>query len=66
MDRLINYFNKNINNMTLKYSTPGIYLDAIKKQNMSYPIKTDDMFPYADVPEEYWTGYFSSRANAKG
>lgn len=24
------------------------------------------MFPYADKAEDYWTGYFSSRANAKG
>jgi len=23
------------------------------------------MFPYADTNEEYWTGYFTSRANAK-
>ena len=24
------------------------------------------MFPYADKPTAFWTGYFSSRANAKG
>lgn len=24
------------------------------------------MFPYADDPQDYWTGYFTSRANAKG
>jgi len=23
------------------------------------------MFPYADKPEDYWTGYFTSRAGAK-
>jgi hypothetical protein len=23
------------------------------------------MFPYADQAEDYWTGYFSSRANFK-
>ena len=23
------------------------------------------MFPYADQPEDYWTGYFSSRADKK-
>lgn len=23
------------------------------------------MFPYADNPDSYWTGYFSSRANDK-
>ena len=47
------------------YSTPGMYLDAIKAQNLSYPVKYDDMFPYADNPTDYWTGYFSSRANSK-
>ncbi len=52
--------------MTLIYSTPGMYLDAIKKQNLSYPVKYDDMFPYADSPNDYWTGYFTSRANSKG
>lgn len=25
----------------------------------------DDMFPYADQAEDYWTGYFTSRADAK-
>lgn len=24
------------------------------------------MFPYADQPNDYWTGYFTSRANSKG
>ena len=24
------------------------------------------MFPYADGPNDYWTGYFTSRANSKG
>ena len=48
------------------YSTPGIYLDAIKAQNLSYPVKYDDMFPYADGDNDYWTGYFTSRANSKG
>ena len=23
------------------------------------------MFPYADQPQDYWTGYFTSRANSK-
>lgn len=23
------------------------------------------MFPYADIAEDYWTGYFTSRANSK-
>lgn len=65
MDRLIQYFNDHNENVTLIYSTPGIYLDAIKKQNLSYPVKYDDMFPYADQTNDYWTGFFTSRANAK-
>jgi len=48
LDRLIDYFNDHVENVTLVYSTPGMYLDAIKAQNLSYPVKTDDMFPYAD------------------
>jgi len=64
-DRLIDYFNDHYDNVTLIYSTPGTYLDAIKAQNLSYPTKTDDMFPYADRENEFWTGYFTSRANSK-
>ena len=30
-----------------------------------FPTKYDDMFPYADYPDAYWTGFFSSRANDK-
>lgn len=47
------------------YSTPSMYIDALQKHNVSWPTKYDDMFPYADVPDGYWTGYFSSRANDK-
>ena len=30
MDRLIDYFNAHVDNYQLLYSTPGIYLDAVK------------------------------------
>ena len=66
MDNLIDYWNsKNIANITLKYSTPGEYIDALKSSNITWPTKYDDMFPYADKPQDYWTGYFTSRANQK-
>ena len=43
-----------------------MYLEALKSQkDIVWPVKTDDMFPYADFRNEYWTGYFSSRANSK-
>jgi hypothetical protein len=64
-DRLINYINSNYPNVTLLYSTPGQYIDALYNANITWPVRYDDMFPYADKPEDYWTGYFSSRAGAK-
>lgn len=54
------------NDYHLVYSTPSKYIDALKKHNVSWPTKYDDMMPYSDGPDAYWTGYFSSRANDKG
>jgi alpha-mannosidase len=65
MDRIINYVNTYYDNVTLLYSTPGMYLDTLKAQNLTWPVKYDDMFPYADFANDYWTGYFTSRANSK-
>lgn len=30
-----------------------------------WPVKIDDFFPYADVMNAYWTGYFTSRPSLK-
>ncbi|KAA8540621.1 hypothetical protein F0562_024460 [Nyssa sinensis] len=48
------------------YSTPTIYTDAKYAANESWPLKTDDFFPYADRVNAYWTGYFTSRPALKG
>ncbi|KAI7740716.1 hypothetical protein M8C21_023527, partial [Ambrosia artemisiifolia] len=48
------------------YSTPSIYTDAKYAANETWPLKTDDFFPYADKVNTYWTGYFTSRPNFKG
>ncbi|MCO5548559.1 hypothetical protein L7F22_002019 [Adiantum nelumboides] len=48
------------------YSTPSIYTDAKFAANVSWTLKKDDFFPYADCPHCYWTGYFSSRSGLKG
>lgn len=61
LDRMIEYINNKYPNVTLLYSTPGQYIDALYSANISWPTKYDDMFPYADKPEDYWTGYFTSR-----
>lgn len=69
LDKLIYYFNQAYSDVQLQYSTPSKYIDAISSngnQNIAWPTKYDDMFPYADTPESFWSGYFTSRANAKG
>ena len=66
MDNMIAYMNENHSDKyILKYSTPSIYVDAVAKHNVKWPTKYDDMMPYSDSPDSYWTGYFSSRANDK-
>ena len=62
------FWNQNmmeLTNIELIYSTPSIYVDAIAAEQISWPTKYDDMFPYADNDASFWTGYFSSRANDK-
>ncbi|CAM8896888.1 unnamed protein product [Rhodiola kirilowii] len=65
MDKLIHYVNKD-GRVNALYSTPSIYADAKYKENESWPLKTEDFFPYADHPNAYWTGYFTSRPAFKG
>ena len=42
-----------------------MYIDALGKENLKWPTRYDDLFPYADGADSFWTGYFTSRANAK-
>ena len=66
VERMIDYFNKNNkSNMKFKMSTPGEYIEALKKENIVWPVRYGDAFPYADGENDYWTGYFSSRPGAK-
>ncbi|XP_058102931.1 alpha-mannosidase At3g26720-like isoform X2 [Magnolia sinica] len=65
MDKLIHYVNKD-GRVNALYSTPSIYTDAKHAANESWPLKTDDFFPYADRANVYWTGYFTSRPAFKG
>ena len=66
MDNMISYMNENHSDKYfLQYSTPSMYVDAIAKHNVEWPTKYDDMMPYSDNPDSYWTGYFTSRANDK-
>ena len=64
LDKLIDGVNADGRVRTL-YSTPSIYLAAKHAENLAWPLKTDDFFPYADGPDAYWTGYFTSRPALK-
>ena len=65
MDNMINYMNAHHSDKyVLKYSTPSVYIDSLNK-NQSLSIKTNDMYPYSDSTQAYWTGYFTSYPNFK-
>lgn len=67
MDNLIRHMKSTYaDKMDIFYDTPGGYVDALSKLNVSWPTKYDDGFPYADNEKSYWTGYFTSHANDKG
>ncbi|KAI5341484.1 hypothetical protein L3X38_020758 [Prunus dulcis] len=65
MDKFIHYVNQD-GRVNALYSTPSIYTDAKYAAREQWPLKTDDFFPYADHPNAYWTGYFTSRPALKG
>lgn len=63
---MIAYINKNNKaNMHLVMSTPGRYVDALKKANVPYPVYYNDMFPYSDEKDDFWSGFYSSRPSSK-
>lgn len=55
VDKLIHYLNED-GRINAFYSTPAEYVAAKHQYNHSWPLKTDDFFPYADCPVCYWTG----------
>mmetsp|Transcript_69979 Transcript_69979/g.152665 ORF Transcript_69979/g.152665 Transcript_69979/m.152665 type:complete len:1011 (-) Transcript_69979:481-3513(-) len=65
MDRLIKYVNQD-GRVRALYSTPEMYVKAkASETSVSWPLKVDDFFPYADGPHHFWTGYFTSRPALK-
>lgn len=67
IDKLLKFINERPEfGVNIFYSTPGDYIEAIRKEGAIYPTKYDDFFPYADNQHAYWTGYFVSRVALKG
>ncbi|XP_034756672.1 lysosomal alpha-mannosidase [Etheostoma cragini] len=68
LDKLIYYVNgqqANGSKVNVLYSTPSCYLQELHRANLTWSLKTDDFFPYADNAHDFWTGYFTSRPALK-
>jgi alpha-mannosidase len=55
LDKLIAAINKG-GVAEAAYSTPERYVAAKAAYRRSWPLRTDDLFPYADSSHTYWTG----------
>ena len=64
-DKLIKYMNERYDDVNFMYSTPNDYIDYVHKASATFPVKYDDMLPYASENHAFWTGYYTSRANFK-
>ena len=66
-DNLISHYNTVYGlkyNLSLQYSTPSMYVDAIAQVDAKLPIIYDDMMPYKDETG-YWSGFYTSRPQLK-
>ena len=48
IDSLIANFNEFQDDFELIYSTPQTFIEAVRAEEIRWPSKTTDMFPYAD------------------
>ena len=69
-DALIHYINSNSSlGIKASYSTPSIYAKAVyeetKRKGTKIDEKIGDFMPYRDLPNAYWTGFYTSRPYLK-
>lgn len=66
-EQLFNYINNEPSlNVEAKFATLQDYFDAVRSTSGAsgmeqFPSLTGDFFTYADVNQDYWSGYFTSR-----
>jgi alpha-mannosidase len=72
LDKIIHYVNYNASKggpVVAFYSTPSHYTDAkaalSKKDQITWEVRSDDIFPLANDAHAYWSGYFTSRPGLK-
>tara|TARA_R110002050_G_scaffold116839_2_gene233339 strand:- start:1330 stop:3462 length:2133 start_codon:yes stop_codon:yes gene_type:complete len=68
-DKLIKIINENqhLFNVTVHYSTLSQYFESLSELSTSWPVKNSlgDYYPYAQVPDAWWSGFYSSRPTLK-
>jgi hypothetical protein len=40
-------------------------VNAVKNEDIEWPVRYSDSMPYSDIKSDFWTGYFSSREDFK-
>jgi alpha-mannosidase len=70
--RVLQYVNLNASRggpIVAFYSTPSHYTDAkaamSKRDDITWEVRSDDVFPLANEAHAYWSGYFTSRPSLK-
>lgn len=66
LEKIIEVCNRvNTNNMKFIMSNPSAYVNAVKKENIEWPVKTFDLVPYGMDNDYFWSGFYSSRPSLK-
>nr|CAD7445524.1 unnamed protein product [Timema bartmani] len=65
LPRYVNALQANGSRVNVLYSTPSCYLKGLNDAKQTWSTKEDDFFPYGSSPNDYWTGYFTSRPTIK-